>query len=102
MIENLGLAGREKQETKFNRMTETDIWTKKPLKSKVTYNADPREPGMTIKVNTANKTLNIATMEEIFGPISITLPQINCTTDAPDQLKTTWINQLTHQPRKYS
>ena len=79
MIENLGLAGRE---TEFNRMTETDIWTKKPLKSKVTYNADPREPGMTIKVNTANKTLNIATMEEICGPISITIPQINCTPDA--------------------
>ena len=91
LIKNLGLEGREYRETKVNTMTGTDIWTKIPLKSKITDNADSIEPGTTMEerittkgqmnVNTTNKTLDITRMEEIWGPISITTPQINCKPD---------------------
>ena len=72
-------------------MTKPDMLTKKPPKSKIIDKADPIEPGTTTEesittkeqtdVKTANKTLDIARMEEIWGPISMATPKINCTTD---------------------
>ena len=37
-------AGREKQKTKVDKMTGTDIWTKKPPENVNTGNADPEDP----------------------------------------------------------
>ena len=59
LIKNLGPAGREKQETKVDKMTRMDIWTKKPPEKKNTGNVDPEDP---IKPG--------ATMEEIWFAIA--------------------------------
>ena len=44
LIENLKPAGREKKETKINKATGTDTWTKKPSENKNKGNIDPTEP----------------------------------------------------------
>ena len=63
LIESLGPARREKQKTKVKKITGMDTWTKKPPENKNTGNVDledPTEPG--------------ATMEEIWGHVSMATP----------------------------
>ena len=60
LIKNLEPAGWEKQETKIDKATGTDTWTKKPSENENTGNVNPIEPG--------------ATIEEIWGHGSMATP----------------------------
>ena len=60
LIENLKPTGRKKKETKIDKATGANTWTKKTSKNENTGNAEPMKPR--------------ETMEEIWGHNSVATP----------------------------